>query len=154
MIDEPTIATTDDQHIAYIHITVDRDKIAEAMDPAFAELFGVIGAQGLQVVGAPLSHHYRIEPGVFDFDLAVPVASPVAPSGRVRSGVLPSRTVVRTYYRGDYAGLGAAWGAFDQWLGTSGHVKANDLWEIYLKGPESDPDPSTWVTELVRPLVV
>jgi len=27
-----------------------------------------------------------------------------------------------------------------------------DLWEVYVAGPESGPDPATWRTELNRPL--
>ena len=33
-----------------------------------------------------------------------------------------------------------------------GPAIAPDLWECYVAGPESNPDPATWRTELNRPL--
>ena len=33
-----------------------------------------------------------------------------------------------------------------------GHRPAEDLWERYVKGPESGPDPAAYRTELNRPL--
>lgn len=53
-------------------------------------------------------------PGIFDFELGVPVASPIA---------------------------------------ADGHTPAPDFWESYVTGPESNPDPATWRTELNRPLL-
>ena len=49
--------------------------------------------------------------------------------------------------------VGAAWGEFDAWIAAQGLAAAPDLWECYLAGPESGPDPTTWRTELNRPLV-
>ena len=46
----------------------------------------------------------------------------------------------------------AAWGEFNAWIAANGHTPAQNLWECYVAGPEKDPDPSTWRTELNRPL--
>ena len=99
------------------------------------------------------SHHLRMDPATFDFEVGVPVATPVAAAGRVRPGELPAATVARTIYRGDYAGLGSAWGEFGAWISANGHTPGADLWECYLAGPESSPDPAAWRTELNRPLM-
>lgn len=50
-----------------------------------------------------------------------------------------------------YEGLGAAWGEFGAWIAAQGHTPAPDLWESYVTGPESSPDPATWRTELTQP---
>jgi effector-binding domain-containing protein len=65
---------------------------------------------------------------------------------------LPAVKVVRTIYQGGYEGLGAAWGAFCQWIETEGLNVQESLWEYYLTDPESNPDPDTWRTELNHPL--
>jgi len=39
------------------------------------------------------------------------------------------------------------------WITAEGHSPAPDLWECYVAGPESNPDPANWRTELNRPLV-
>jgi len=71
----------------------------------------------------------------------------------VRPGSLPSTRVARTVYHGPYEGLGAAWGELDAWIEAEGHKSGLHLWECYARGPESSPDPTTYRTELNRPLI-
>lgn len=82
----------------------------------------------------------------------MPVGKDVTPVGRVRPGTLRAARVVKTVYRGPYEGLGAAWGEFMAWIVAQGHERAPDLWERYVVGPESSPDPAGYRTELVQPL--
>jgi len=103
--------------------------------------------------GAFFSHHFKMDPETFDFEIGVPVATAVTASGRVKPGRLPAARVARTIFHGGYEGLGAAWGEFGAWIKTNGHTPAENLWEIYATGPESGPDPSGWRTELNRPLI-
>jgi effector-binding domain-containing protein len=94
-----------------------------------------------------------MDPKIFDFEIGVPVAQPVTAAGRVQPGELPATTVARTVYRGPYQGLGDAWGEFGAWIAANGHTPAADLWECYVSGPESSPNPADWRTELNRPLI-
>jgi effector-binding domain-containing protein len=94
-----------------------------------------------------------MDPATFDFEIGVPVATAIAPVGRVTPGELPAATVARTVYQGGFEGLGAAWGEFNAWITAEGHTPCPDLWECYVAGPESGPEPSSWRTELNRPLV-
>jgi effector-binding domain-containing protein len=153
MLETPHITKTNTQHVAVIHITVPREKIKEVMGPGIGEVMAVIAAQGIAPAGAWFTHHLKMEPGIFDFEVGVPVATPVTATGRVKPGQLPAATVARTVYQGGYEGLGAAWGEFMAWIATAGHTPAVNLWECYLVGPESTPDPAGWRTELNCPLV-
>lgn len=153
MIDTPQITRSAGQLAAVIHLTVPREEIRNVMGPGMGELMATVAAQGIAPAGPLFSHHFRMDPKIFDFEIGVPVAKPVAPAGRVVPGQLPSTTVARTVYHGDYEGLGAAWGEFDAWIVANGHTPDPDLWECYVAGPESNPDPATWRTELNRPLV-
>lgn len=153
MLDQPQIARTDAQIAAVIHITVPRSEIRNVMAPGLAELMAAAAAQGLKPAGPWFSHHLRMTPDTFDFEIGVPLSTPIAPKGRVKPGKLPAAKVARAVYRGPYEGLGAAWGEFDTWLKREGHKPAADLWETYLAGPETGLDSSTWRTELTRPLV-
>jgi len=83
-----------------------------------------------------------------------PVSRPITPAGRVKMSKLPAAKIVRTTYRGGYEGLGAAWGEFCVWIETEGLNAKGSLWECYLSGPESSPDPDKWRTELNRPLTL
>lgn len=153
MIDTPHITTTAAVRTAFIHLTIPREQIRDAMGPAINELMGVLAAQGIAPAGPLFSHHLRMNPEVFDFEVSVPVSAPVQASGRVKPGELRAARVARTVYHGPYEGLGDAWCRFLGWIEANGHVPAPDLWECYLKGPESGPDPATWCTELNRPLM-
>jgi len=152
MIDTPQITQTSDQQIASIRVTVPRAQIQEVMGPGFEELMSTVAAQGIAPTGPWFTHHFRMDPEIFDFEICVPVAQPVAPAGRVQPGRLPSATVARTIYHGGYEGLGDAWGEFDTWIMAQGRTPVGDLWESYTTGPESSPDPADWRTELARSL--
>ena len=113
----------------------------------------MLDAQGLAPAGPWFTHHLRMDPDIFDFEIGVPVNAPITAAGRVKAGELPAATVVRTVYHGPYEGLGPAWAELDAWVAAQGYSSRPDLWECYVAGPESSPDPATWRTELNRPLV-
>jgi effector-binding domain-containing protein len=151
MIDSPHVATTRAQPAAVIRFTIPKAQIREVMGPAFQELFGTLGAQGIGPAGPAFSHHFRMDPEVFDFVLGVPVSRPVEPAGRVENGELPAARVAQTTYRGDYEGLGPAWGEFMAWVEREALDMRGDFWEVYRVGPESG-GPEAWETDLVVPL--
>ena len=93
-----------------------------------------------------------MDPDTFDFEIGVPVIEPVIATGRVQPGQLPARRVARTVYHGPYERLGHAWSEFNAWNAANGHGPGQDLWECYVAGPGSSFDPSSWLTELNRPL--
>jgi effector-binding domain-containing protein len=153
MIETPEIVQTAAQLTAVIRLTVPREEIQTVMGPAIGEVFATVAAQGMAPTGPVFSHHFRMDPGIFDFEVGVPVSSPVAPAGRVKPGQLPATTVARAVYHGGYEGLGPAWGEFGDWVAANGHKPCQDLWECYVTGPESGPDPAGWRTQLNRPLL-
>ena len=152
MLDKPTIVQTTAQKAAVIHLTIPRSKIQEEMGPGYNELMTALKEQGITPTGPWFSHHLRMDPAVFDFEIGVPVSEEVKPAGRVKPGKLPATRVARTTYRGGYEGLGSAWGEFDAWIKKEGHEPVGDLWEVYAAGPETGPDSSGYKTELNRPL--
>jgi effector-binding domain-containing protein len=154
MIDTPHIAQVAAHSAAVIRLTVPRTEIRNVMGPAMAELKALLAAQGIPPVGPIFSHHFRMDPGVFDFEVGIPVAANVAPAGRVQPGVLPAATVARAIHRGDYQGLGDAWEELDAWITAQGHLTAPGMWESYVAGPESSATPADWRTELNRPIAL
>jgi effector-binding domain-containing protein len=153
MLDKPQIAQTAAQPTAIIRLTIPRAEIQTVMGPGYRELMAAVAAQGIATAGPWFSHHLRMDPDIFDFEIGVPVTAPISVAGRVKPGHLPAATVARTVYHGAYEGLSAAWGEFVAWIAAEGHTPAPDLWECYVAGPESSPDPANWRTELNRPLI-
>ncbi len=152
MLETPQLMQTAAQLAAVIHLKIPRNQIRQVMGPGLSELMSTVAAQGIGPTGPWFSHHLRMEPDTFDFEIGVPVSAPVKATGRVKPGQLPARSVARAIYRGAYEGLDSAWGELKAWLKAQGHTPAEDLWECYLAGPESNPDPATWRTELNWPV--
>ena len=152
MIDEPTIVKSEAQTAAVIRLTIARSEIQAEMGPAIREVLSIVTAQGLAPAGPVFSHHFRMDPKVFDFEVGVPVAKGIKAVGRVKPGKLPAAEVARTVYHGPYDGLGAAWQEFGKWIAAQKLATTNDFWERYLAGPESGADAKKWKTELNRPV--
>ena len=152
MIDTPKILQISSQPIAAIRLDVPRAAMMKVFGPAAQELFSTLGAQGVNPTGPLFDYHPSMTSERFTFELSVPVSQPITPSGRVVNSATPAGTVARTIYRGPYEGLPDAWGEFEAWMKAEGHNPQPNLWEFYVTGPESGPDPSQWRTELNRPL--
>jgi effector-binding domain-containing protein len=153
MIDTPTIVKTAVRRAAVVHLVIPRADIQKMMGPGIAEVRAALLAQNIAAVGPWFTHHSRMDPAVWDFDIGVPIGAPVAPTGRVTNGELPAATVARTIYRGGYEGLGDAWPKLDAWIVAHGRKPGASLWETYLTDPTANPNPASYQTELTRPLV-
>ncbi|MEO8154409.1 MAG: GyrI-like domain-containing protein [Rhizobacter sp.] len=152
MIETPQISHTKAQLTAFIHLTIARDEIQRVMGPGLSELRATLEAQGIQPTGPWFCHHLSLPATGWDFEISMPVESPVVASGRVKPGLRTAMRVARTVYHGPYEGLGDAWGEFLAWISASGHATGPDLYETYVTGPESSPDPTQWLTEFAKPL--
>jgi effector-binding domain-containing protein len=153
VIDEPTIVKTAARRAAIVHLTIPKAAIGKEMGPGIAEVRAALAAQNIAAAGPWFTRHYKMDPEVWDFDIGVPVAEAIKPAGRVKNGELPAATVARTVYHGGYEGLGEAWPKLDAWISGQGRKPAGSLWETYLSDPSTNPDPSSYETELSRPLV-
>ena len=116
MLDKPQIVQTDAHLTAIIRLTIPREEIRNVMGPGIAELIDAVAAQGIAPAGPIFSHHLRMDPDTFDFEIGAPVKAPVSAAGRVKAGQLPAATVARTVYHGHNEGLGPAWGEFNAWI--------------------------------------
>ena len=150
MLDNPVMLATQAIRAAVIRLNAHPKDMPEVMDPAFPELLKALAAQGVAATGPVFSHFFKMTPDLFEFEVGVPVAVDVQPTGRVEPGQLPEATVMQTIYYGPYEGLPAAWGQFDQLVEEAGYQKLDEFWEEYIYGPESSPDPATWRTRLNR----
>jgi effector-binding domain-containing protein len=152
MLDTPQITQTATQLTAVIHLMIPREDIQSVMEPGISELMATIAAQGITPTGPWFCHHLKIAPDTWDFEISVPVSAAVVAAGRVRPSQWPAMKVARTVYHGPYEGLADAWGEFLDWITANGHTSAPDLYECYVAGPESSPDPANWRTEFTKPL--
>ena len=86
MIEPLRIVQTRPQLTALIPITVPREEIRKVMGPGLAELKAAVAAQNIAIIGPWFTHHVRDPGEIFDFEICLPVAAPVAPANRVKPG--------------------------------------------------------------------
>ena len=152
MIETPKILQTVVQPTAIIHITIPKEQIRNVMEPGLKELLATLGKQGIAPTGPWFTRHLKMMRDTYDFEIGVPVKERVVAAGRVTAGQLPAATVARTILHGSYEGLASAWPKLDAWIVAQGRAPGPALWETYLIDAATNPDPSTWRTELTRPL--
>ena len=159
MSHEPQIQARAAQHYAAIPATVAMDGISAAVDDAFPELFGWLAGQGIAPAGPPLIRYKVIDmAGQLEIELGVPVAAPVAGSGRIQPGVLPEGRYAVLRHTGPYDGLVASNAALQQWGQEQGlefdtrDTPAGSAWrgraEHYLTDPSQEPDPAKFETDV------
>lgn len=156
MIETPFITNAVAQQTAATHVTVPRTEIQTVMGPTIREVYAALAAQHIAPTEPWFTYHLQAPSYLFDFEACVPVATPVAASGQVKTPFLrPTARVARTVYHGPYEGLGDAWsglhGLDQRQLGPP--PPHQRLWECYLVGPETNDNPADWRTELNRPLL-
>ena len=153
MIEPLRVLQTTPQLVAFIPIQVPSEDIRKVMGPGLAELRAAVAAQNVAIVGPWFTHHVRNPSDVFDFEICLPIATPVAPENRMKPGQWPAMKVAQTTYHGGYESLGAAWGEFMGMIKAAGHKTADGLYESYAVGPEASADPGAWRTVLSKPLI-
>jgi effector-binding domain-containing protein len=140
------------RNTAVIRLKIPQADITKVMGPAIGEIFAALAAQGIVPAGPLFAHFFSMDAGLFDLEVGLPVEAPVTPVGRVGPGLLPAVKVAKTTYHGPYSGLRSAWREFGELGRAQGYKPGAGIREYYVYGPESNPDPSTWRTELVLPL--
>ena len=83
----PEIVELDVQPTAVVRLTVPRTEMQKVMGPGITELMTTCATQGVAQTGAWFTHHFRMDPEHFDFEIGVPVATPGLPWLLSRSSV-------------------------------------------------------------------
>ena len=150
----PEFATTqlDSQPILGIRTTVPMREIGKVMGPLFGEVYGYIQQSGQTPAGMPLAIYHSIPGETVDLECAMPVAEPLAGSGRVQAGELPAGTAATVTHMGPYDDLGRTWAALTEWMKSQGLDAAGAPWEVYVTDPGAEPDQSKWRTDIFFPV--
>jgi effector-binding domain-containing protein len=124
------------------------------------EVFGWLGARGIEPAGAPFLRYDVIDmERRLEVEAGVPVAATVAADGEVLAGVLPAGRYATVTHVGEFGGLVAATAALLDWAAEQGlawdvtDTPEGQRWgcrlEVYQTNPAEEPDPSKWETQLL-----
>jgi effector-binding domain-containing protein len=121
----------------------------------FGEAFGYLGQHRITPAGPPIGiyHDHEFREQDVDIEVAVPVTGAVPEGERVKRRELPAvEEMACTVHEGSYETVGATYGQLMAWIEANGYRMCGPVREVYVRGPESGGDPSTYVTEIQLPV--
>jgi uncharacterized protein (DUF302 family) len=134
------------------------EHVGDDVGAGFADLYTEVEAAGLHPAGPPavtcLDPLVPGRPMKVDLDVPIaPGAGHVEPGAGARLVGRHSRPAAHTVHHGDYAGIGAAYRALEEWIFSHGFRSVGPPTETYLAGPDTAPDPAGYRTEVSMPVV-
>lgn len=124
------------QPVVYIETDVTLAEVGERVGALLGELVPLVGDN---VSGAPLVRWKEWDGDAGTMQVAVPVKSEMAGSGRLESGELPAGRAFIANYVGPYKGIAAAWGEVHAKMEADGVEGCAAPWEQYLSDPTTTP---------------
>ncbi len=127
-------------------------KVAEALGGILPAVFAHATAEGIAMVGPPLTLYVQWGPGMVTLHAGMPVAAGATGKGDVEVAVLPAGPAAVTIHTGPYDGLVDAYAAVETYIHENNLECAGPVREIYLTDPGEVPDPAEWKTQVIWPL--
>lgn len=155
---QPRITHRAEQPYAAIKGVVTMRTIGTIAD-RLPEVFGWLGARGVEPAGAPFFRYNRIDmDATLEIEAGVPVSAPIAGQGDVLAGVLPAGRYAELDHTGHPDDLMALTARLLDWAAGEGltwdvrESPEGDLWgsrlEFYLTDPAEQPDMAKWDMQL------
>ena len=121
----------------------------------FKEVYAHLRRHGIWPGGTHLAIYYATEHPKrnVDQEAAVPVPERVPSTRRVTVRELPGVEMMATLlHQGSFDDLGKTYTALQIWIEANGYRIAGPIREVYLRGPGSGVDPSSYLTEVQFPV--
>lgn len=158
MITEPQFEQRGEQPYVAIRTNVSMQEIGTAVPPLIPKVYEWLGSNDHAPAGPLFFRYIRMDGGRIDVEVAVPVEKEVRGGDEVTGGTLPAGRYAVARVKGPYDNLPKAWSAFEAWRESEGLSEQAEITqdgtprgtrsEHYLVGPNDDPDPQQWETEL------
>lgn len=146
------IAVFSPQVTAAVRAVVPMAELAGFFARAFTEVLATATGQGVPIAGPAFALYHGRPIDKVDLEAGFVVGGAVRPAGEVVAGSLPAGRAVVTMHIGRYEDMPATYDALLSWMAEQGLNPAPDMWEEYLDGPNSEPDPAKWRTRIVWPI--
>jgi predicted enzyme related to lactoylglutathione lyase/effector-binding domain-containing protein len=150
--EEPVLVHCTEQPTAVVRETVAMDALPEFFSRAFGAVMAEAQGQNVQLAGPPFALYRGMPTETVDVEAGFPVAGSLADTGTVAPGTLPEADAFEAVHTGPYDTLGETYSAIQDRIREAGKNPSSAMWEFYLNGPPSEPDPSKWQTKVVWPV--
>jgi predicted enzyme related to lactoylglutathione lyase/effector-binding domain-containing protein len=149
---EPNQVHCTEQPTAVVRETVAMAALTEFFSRAFGAVMAEAKKQNVQVAGPPFALYRGMPTETVDVEAGFPIAGSLADTGSVVTGTLPETDAFEVVHTGPYDTLGDTYAAIQKRIREAGKSPSDTMWEFYLNGPPSEPDPSKWQTKVVWPV--
>lgn len=133
-----------------------RDTIdLQDINQLFGEIFAYLGQHRINPTGPPIGiyHDEEFREQNLDVEIAVPVVGTVPDGDRIQGRELSAvESMACIVHEGGFDTLGGTYGQLMGWIEANGYRMCGPVREIYVRGPESGGDPSTYITEIQLPV--
>ncbi|MEU4839735.1 GyrI-like domain-containing protein [Nocardia testacea] len=138
-----------------IRRTLRSDRAGDDIRDGMTDLYRLVRSLGLLPVGPPATtYHGDFRSGAAtEVELVLPVEAAGASDGEFTLRRTEPRCYASTCHYGDYAGIGAAYRALDDWLRHSGLQVTGPPTEIYRIAPDEAVTPADLLTEIRVPVI-
>jgi effector-binding domain-containing protein len=140
------------QPVVGVRETVPVAELTEFFGRAFEAAAAELGRLGLRPVGPPVALYDGEVGADADVTAGFPVHDEVAVGPGTVLVVLPAGAAVEVVHVGPYDAMEATYRELQAWFAEQGITPSSRMWEEYLVGPETTPDPSGWQTKIVWPV--
>lgn len=142
-------------HAAVVKYKTPVAKIPENMGKAFGSVASYLESKHLAPSAMPFSMYLSMSPdndGEWEVISGMPVDAEITKENDVEPFDLPAGKVAVATHIGPYDTLEKTYSKVDHWI-KKHHLKpAGMMWEYYFNGPNSEPDPSKWRTDIYWPV--
>ncbi len=135
-----------------------RGDVAVADLPAFFEraftaAAAAAEASGVQIVGPPFGFYPEVPRATVTIEAGFPVSTTVGAVGDAHPIVLPGGRAVVAWHIGPFETMKQTYADLQAWMEAQGVRPASGMWECYVSDPAAEPDPATWRTKIVWPVI-
>ena len=136
---------------------VEQNDMGDIMGLNFPKLVKWMKFNRIDFAGAPFTIYKKWDEksGKATFISCIPIISKVEKikDKSITQGVVEAQKCTKTVYKGDYSGSEEAWMTTFAFIEDKGLKYENgNPFEIYVTGPNEEPNPENWITEIYIPV--
>jgi effector-binding domain-containing protein len=124
------------------------------MDKLFERLSSTIESRGLAMTGLPYTQYLVWDPGrqYMVFETGFPVNKMITSRHNIMSKQLSRKRALKSTHYGAYNQSGVVYTALDEYVMEHGLEITEGPIEVYVTGPDDEPDTTKWRTDIYYPI--
>ncbi|MEM9608377.1 MAG: GyrI-like domain-containing protein [Actinomycetota bacterium] len=148
----PEIVDLDPEEAIAVHGDVALEDLPGFFERAFADAAAGAQAAGVEIIGPPFGYYPATDGDVVAVEAGFPVTALVGETDSTHPLILPGGAAVVVTHVGPYEALADTYDELQAWMADNDLRAADNMWESYVAGPGTEPDPTKWRTKITWPL--